>query len=430
MTAWYCLNNTQAKRNIEIDASIKDNIFIKADPLSINRIVNNLVENAIKFSFDGGIIEISLLCRDDKIYLTVKDNGIGIPPEMHKKVFEPYYQITNQKRSIQGMGLGLPIVKKVVEDLNGEIQTVSNPKKIQGTKIIIILNEHSLSEKEIITPNVLKNNISINVDSIKIKDSIHDADKQTILIVEDNTTMINYLIMKLQGNYNVYAALNGNEALKKMKSLRVLPDLIISDIMMDKVDGYTLAKIISKDPGYNHIPFIFLSAKSTKDDRLQGLRLGAIDFIQKPFSINELIHKVDSILVNARKQKKAALNSAFNVLNTSDKLQSKNTLDTFEQNCNLYHLTSREKDIAKLICLGHKYKAIGDALFIAERTVTKHVQNIFEKVEVSNKIELINKLETQKSTHHGSTIGRCLTTSPIRSFHGDQKNHNKRRMKC
>jgi len=98
-------------------------------------------------------------------------------------------------------------------------------------------------------------------------------------------------------------------------------------------------------------------------------------------------------LVNARKQKKAALSTAFSILNTGDKVQSKNTSDTFEQNCNLYHLTSREKDIAKLICLGHKYKAIGETLFIAERTVTKHAQNIFEKVEVSNKIELINKLE-------------------------------------
>lgn len=293
------------------------------------------------------------------------------------------------------MGLGLPIVKKVVDDLNGQIQIISNPKKALGTKITVILPRHSVVEKDMISNGIIKDNISVNVDDIKIKESIYDADKKTILIVEDNTTMVNYLIMKLQENYNVYAAYNGNEALNKLKNLSVLPDLILSDVMMDKVDGYRFAKILSNDSLYHHIPFIFLSAKSTKENRLQGLKLGAIDFIQKPFSINELIQKIDSILMNARKQKKAVLSNAFNILNTNDKVQPKDILDMFEQKCNLYQLTSREKDIAKLICLGHKYKAIGDALYIAERTVTKHVQNIFEKVEVSNKIELINKLKSQ-----------------------------------
>ena len=162
--------------------------------------------------------------------------------------------------------------------------------------------------------------------------------------------------------------------------------------MMDKVDGYAFAKIIFKDISYNHIPFIFLSAKSTMNDKLKGLRLGAIDFIQKPFTISELLQKIESILINVDNQKQALLTSAFNHLNTQENLR-KNPIDIFNQNCELYKLTSREKDIAKLIFEGYTYKTIGDTLFISERTVTKHVQNIFEKVEVSNKIELINKLE-------------------------------------
>jgi DNA-binding NarL/FixJ family response regulator len=204
--------------------------------------------------------------------------------------------------------------------------------------------------------------------------------------------MVNYLFKKLNEKYNVYIALNGNEALKKIKILKVLPDLIISDVMMDKVDGYAFAKIIFKDISYNHIPFIFLSAKSTMNDKLKGLRLGAIDFIQKPFTISELLQKIESILINVDNQKQALLTSAFNHLNTQENLR-KNPVDIFNQNCELYKLTSREKDIAKLIFEGNTYRIIGNTLFIAERTVTKHVQNIFEKVEVSNKIELINKLE-------------------------------------
>jgi len=312
---------------------------------------------------------------------------------MQTKVFEPYYQIATQKKSSQGMGLGLSIVKKVIQDLKGEIKIESNPKRESGTKIIVILSRHTLSENEVIATNSFHYNVLSNAEDRYVKEKPFDEKKSTILIVEDNVSMVNYLIKKLEESYNVYAALNGNEALKKIKSLEAIPDLIISDVMMDKMDGHAFAKIISSDPAYNHVPFVFLTAKSAKSDKMQGLKLGAIDYIQKPFSISELVQKIESILENARKQKIALFNNAFKILSKSENLSPEQVAGTFDQNCKLYNLTSREKDIARLVCDGHKYKEIGETLFIAERTVTKHVQNIFEKVGVSNKIELINKLE-------------------------------------
>ncbi len=365
------------KRNIELKENIEENVFIKGDPVSINRVVNNLVENAIKFSNDG-VIEICLESADDKIIFSVKDYGFGIPPELHKKVFEPYYQITNQKRNIQGMGLGLPIVKKVINGLNGEIKIESNPGKAPGTKIIVILNKHVLSEKDIVAANPVNNDLLAHIEDINTKESFYDGSKDTILLVEDNIAMINYLLRKLKENYNVYATLNGSEGLKKIKSLSVHPDLIITDIMMDKVDGYTFAKIISEDPVYNHIPIMFLSAKSAKSDKLRGLKLGAIDFIQKPFSIQELTQKIESILGNVRRQKKAMLTTAFNTLVRSENIKSPSVSDRFDQNCEFYNLTAREIDIARLIREGHTYKEIGETLFIAERTVTK-LSRIFLK---------------------------------------------------
>ena len=232
-----------------------------------------------------------------------------------------------------------------------------------------------------------------NYEQINVSENFHQLNRQTILVVEDNISMVNYLMKKLNAKYNVYAALNGNEALKKIKNAAVVPDLIISDIMMDTMDGFAFAKIISKYPSYNHIPIIFLSAKSASDDKLHGLSLGAIDFIQKPFKINELLQKTESILINADKQKQSLLTGVFNNLNQVKNFGTKNSRELFNQNCDVYKLTSRERDIVKLISEGYKYKDIGDTLFIAERTVTKHVQNIFEKLQVSNKIELINKLE-------------------------------------
>lgn len=383
------------KRKIEIKENIESDIFIKADPLAINRIVNNLIENAIKFSSNESVIEILLQSAGAEINFSIKDSGIGIPPEMHQKVFQPYYQVDNKKGNSKGMGLGLSLVKRIVQDLNGTVTIESNPSKMPGTKIMVTLDKHTLLEKESAMGYSIKNTDKPYLEVVEIKDMVYDESKATILLVEDNVSMVNYLIKKLGQNYNIYSACNGNEALTKMRNLPVLPDLIISDVMMDKMDGFTFAKIISNDVLCNHIPFIFLSAKSTKQDKLLGLKLGAIDFIQKPFSIQELIQKMESVLRNVEMQKKLLRNTALKLMNQPALVE--NNIDIFEMNCNVYNLTSRERDIAKLICQGYKYKNIGETLFIAERTVTKHAQNIFEKTEVKNKIELINKLEARTS---------------------------------
>ncbi len=380
--------------SIEIKTNIADNIFIQADPLSIYRIINNLIENSIKFSNSNSIIEVALKKFDDTFQFSVKDYGTGIPVEMQAKIFEPYYQIANPKTNAQGMGLGLPIVKKVIDDLNGKIKVISNPKIAPGTEMLVSLNQYTVGKNETFISKVVPKSVAITKEELKIEEELFDEEKQTILIVEDNITMLNYLFKKLSEKYNTYAALNGNDALKKLKEIKVLPDLIITDIMMDKVDGYDFAKIISKSSTYSHIPFIFLSAKTAFNDKLQGLKLGAIDYVPKPFSIAELLQKIDSILLYSGKQKRAIWNKAFSIVNSNNNPPKKETSSgAFEQNCELYHLTTRERDIAKLICQGQKYKDIGETLFIAERTVTKHAQNIFEKTQVSNKIELINKLE-------------------------------------
>jgi len=380
--------------SIEINSTIEDNIFVQADPLSINRIINNLIENSIKFSNRHSIIEVTLKREGGTFQFSVKDSGSGIPVDVQAKVFEPYYQITNPKNNTQGMGLGLPIVKKIIDDLNGNIKIISNPKIAPGTEMLISLNQYTVDANEIFISKVVLKTVATTKEELKIEEAFFDEEKQTILIVEDNITMLNYLFKKLNQKYNTYAALNGNDALKKLKELKTLPDLIVTDIMMDKLDGYDFAKIISKSSSYSHIPFIFLSSKAAFNDKLHGLKLGAIDYVPKPFSISELLQKIDSILSYAEKQKRAIWNKAFSVINSNNNLPKRDTsAGVFEQNCELYHLTTREKDIAKLICQGHRYKDISESLFIAERTVTKHAQNIFEKTQVSNKIELINKLE-------------------------------------
>ena len=388
---YYC-----QKQTIECEKEIQEGIFIKADPYAIDRLVNNLVENAIKFSNPDGDIKIILKTIEDRIHFSVKDTGIGIPPELQKKVFEPYYQINHKKTGLQGMGLGLPLVKKVVESLGGQIEIDSNPDKFTGTTINIIFNNYNLENVLPVATPIEAHSLNYNIERFDLADTLFLPGKRTILLIEDQKAMLQFLLKRLSDKYNVFCSLNGADALKKLPGLPVIPDLILSDIMMDKMDGFALAKIISGQDAYNHIPIIFLSAKSTPTDKLKGLRLGAIDFIQKPFSFEVVSQKIESVIWNIKKQKRAILRASISNLKALDNLETiqpdVESYSKFDQICKLYNLTTREIEIVKLILKGTTYKMIGKGLFIAVRTVTKHVENIFEKVEVKNKVELINKL--------------------------------------
>jgi DNA-binding NarL/FixJ family response regulator len=166
--------------------------------------------------------------------------------------------------------------------------------------------------------------------------------------------------------------------------------------MMDGLDGIGFLQAVSADKKYEHIPFIFLTAKTSERDIVNALRLGAIDYIEKPFLINQVLQKVESLLNNMRKQRIALINKAYQSLldeTSSIHVSAGVPNNVFDQNCQRFGLTAREVEIVNLIAKGQPHKIISDNLNISIRTVDKHVSNIFDKVGVSNKVELINKLE-------------------------------------
>lgn len=354
----YCV-----KHNIECSTCIDDNIFVKADPNSLYRIVNNIIENAIKFTDPDGEVLISLTLQDNEIAFSVADTGIGIPEDLQKKIFEPYYQIGYKNTSLQGMGLGLPIVKKVVEGIGGTVLIASNPSQRRGTKVIVTLPRYEPTEKDAIEKAVDKlSKLNYSFNHGEVSDRDYDAKKRTILLVEDNIAMMNFLSNKLRLSYNVFCARNGSEALKKLFEMSVTPNLILSDVMMDKMDGFAFAKTLSEQDKYSHIPIIFLTAKSTPTDRLRGLRLGAIDFISKPFSFEELSQKIETVLDNMLRQQQAIISTSIAALKAGKGTEADNmaqsALSKFEQNCKLLHLTIREIEIARLIVKGKTYRDI------------------------------------------------------------------------
>ena len=241
---------------------------------------------------------------------------------------------------------------------------------------------------------------SFSFENYQVEEPVFTDAKQTIILVEDNLELLSYLLKKLSKKYNVYASRNGAEALRKLKEMPT-PNLIISDIMMDQMDGFKLAKIISDTERYNHIPFLFITAKSTQKDKLAGLNMGALDVIQKPFSMTELQYKVEAVLTSHSRQRKALLTQ---LASHSVKIMSDGPEEIlidgmeqkkikFEHKCKLYNLTSQETEITKRLIEGITYKKIGEELYISEYTVKTHAQNIFKKVEVQNKLALIKRFE-------------------------------------
>ncbi len=380
------------KRNISLLYEIQDQLHVKADPLGVNRIVNNLVENAIKYSPENSQIIIKLSGSVETIIFTVQDFGPGIPTHLQEKIFEPYFQIKSKKQNSAGMGLGLPIAKKVANRFGGEILIASQPDKCPGTTVTIFFPKHTLVADEKPATSNTTDLIVENLWREATEENSFEKDRKTVLIVEDNAAMLAYLTRKLKHKYNIVSALNGNEALQKLAELPFVPDLIVTDIMMDKLDGYSLAEILFANPKYDYLPLIFLSAKSTAQDKLEGLKLGAIDFIQKPFNLTELLQKIETILSQAEKHQKALVNSMVKSLQLNNDQPVEPNVEGTAISFSQYSLSLRERDIAKLVCQGMQYAAIAAALFISEKTVAKHVQNIFKKVDVSNRIELTKKL--------------------------------------
>ena len=385
-----------AKKNIKIEYKDEKHVFVKSDPVAINRIINNLVENAIKYSSAGTIITVSLRTQGESIEFSVQDRGVGIERGHQQDVWQPYFQIHNSKKSNQGLGLGLPIVKKVVDGLCGSLEIESDPPFRIGTTIRVRLPRHELQTGEV-PVGVHKRVDEFNeVNLPEFITDVHDNKRQTILLVEDNFEMVHYLRLKLRHRYNVYVSFNGSEALEKLNRRTFLPDIIISDIMMDVMDGLTFAENLSSDSRLNHIPILFLSARAGKDDRIAGLEAGAVDFIAKPFDLDELEMKTEAILSRAHNQKRVFLDQAIRAIAGMEAelggISYAEPDAKFGRNCELYGLTARERAVAKLILSGSTSKEIAETLYIAERTVTTHTQNIYEKVRVNKRIDLINKL--------------------------------------
>ena len=284
--------------NINLENTINKALFINTDKHKFQTIIKNLISNAIKFTPKNGKIILKSIEHDTTFEVIVADTGRGIKANEVSKVFERYYQVQSPNTiSEGGTGIGLAICKEYVQLLGGTIDLTSVWQ--EGSTFRVIL------PKTQVTPPVLMPSETMETDALQenifvTKENIN-PDLPTILLVEDNTDMQNYLQHILTPNFNIHIANHGQEALDYLENHQ--PHLIISDVMMPIMNGYRFLENCKNHSEWAAIPFIMLTAVSSTSEKMKFLRLGIDDYLTKPFADEELIARIDNLLENSTQRK-------------------------------------------------------------------------------------------------------------------------------
>ena len=266
-------------------------------PEYVKQTVSNLLSNAIKFSSEGGRILLVSKCREGDFMLTVCDEGKGMSPEVLRNIFKPFYQAPGQSMSL-GTGVGLPIVKMNVEAMKGRIEVHSAVGK--GAVFIITLplncgekpGRHFDFNDYVMPDNIPEAEPESEVNEDVVHEGVENA--TSILIVEDTPEVARLQMNQLNSGFNYYFAQNGAEGLERAAA--IVPDLIITDVMMPGMDGFEFCRRLRASGALNHIPVIMVTAKCTHEDKLAGLEAGADAFLEKPFHADELNLRVVKLL--------------------------------------------------------------------------------------------------------------------------------------
>ena len=269
------------------------------DREKIEHIIYNILSNAFKFTPKEGniILNVTPLNSKKRIKISISDSGPGIEKEALDHIFELFYQ-SNAGKKNKGSGIGLALTKELIDLHKGKIEVNSTP--IEGTIFTFALpiTESAYSESERIMTSTYEpsNDVTSNeVKSLSEHEQLNSV-KKTILIVEDNFDLQTFLKELLMTQYNIILAEDGEGGYYYAKSN--FPDLILSDIMMPKMDGIEMCEKLQKDSLTKHIPVILLTAKNSTNVKLNGLKSGAIEYINKPFNTNELLLKVKNIILS------------------------------------------------------------------------------------------------------------------------------------
>lgn len=306
----------------------EDSITAWFDINKLEKILINLISNAIKYNIKGGTVEVVLLEKDNNAIFMVKDTGPGIAPSIQEKIFEVFYHNPNPDNTSHGyeksIGIGLSLTKSLVQAHKGKINIDSQLGKGSTFTVSIPIDHASYkregTEKKLLLPstNLAEKVFQEFTQSMYSSLASHDVvefiplDKKNlvynVLIVDDNDQIIILLKSLLAGKYHIYAASNGKDALKILEEEKI--DLVVSDVLMPDMDGLTLCRNIKDNIQSSHIPVILLTAKAEIEDRIEGLQVGADSYIPKPFHPEHLFIRIEKLIKNREQIRKRFSNLA------------------------------------------------------------------------------------------------------------------------
>lgn len=308
------------KKNIELSILVHtEAIQVWFDEDKMDKIISNLLSNAIKYTPAHGKITVGISSDKNKWTMDVRDTGIGIPKNLHKEIFKPFYRADNAVNSTEmGSGIGLLFTKNLVLLHKGSISFES----IEGLGSVFSVSFPCKSDG-ISTKKADRTNLSVA--QTEEKETALSAQKSAIVIVEDNAELRFFLKQCLMDKYRVNEAINGKEGLQLTKI--VYPELVISDVMMPEMDGYELCRQIKENREISHIPVILLTALDDKSHILKGYELGADNYISKPFDSDILKLTIENTIATRKALRRNLMASLLKEENKIDAQLNINQLD-------------------------------------------------------------------------------------------------------
>ncbi len=289
------------KNKLRFHDQINRPLLVYADRAKLKKILNNLLGNALKYTQNGDV-DVILEKNEDYCLIIIKDTGRGIPQAELDSIFEPFFQASNNPyREVQGTGIGLSLVKDLIELHHGKIVVDSQVSKGSQFKIFIPLGKDhvdmdSLDDSLFVEESDSRINLGLkSFDDLDLRPFSEQRPYiPSLLLIEDNPKIIQVLAYVLTDKYNLHFAKDGQEGLEKTKTLR--PNLIISDIMMPRKNGYELINELKQDPDLKGIPVILLTSKADRASRIQGFEYGADEYLTKPFNNQEILIRVKVLI--------------------------------------------------------------------------------------------------------------------------------------
>ena len=314
MKQWIMLFSASAqKKHIAISMNAPDAVMLRADQDKIERICYNLLSNALKYTSEGGEITLTAKEENGRVMISVADNGCGISSDELPYIFDRFYQAKNAGR---GTGIGLAIVKAFTELHHGEVSATSIEGKGSTFTIHIpvrqkgeVTNQPTEKIEQLVEPSSAEEvpNQARHIDELI---QPYQTDKPEVLIIDDNIDIRTYLRSVLSEKYNVSEAADGKAGLELAR--KIVPDIVLSDIMMPVMDGLAFCQQLKTDKAISHIPVILLTARSLDEQRAEGYEHGADAYLSKPFSLRLLFSRIDNLIQSRKKLSKLFSNSDEN----------------------------------------------------------------------------------------------------------------------